>query len=69
MKRLVALLMTLALVLAFSVPAAFAAEKDSAGCQKECETKAEECKQTCADDESCKKDCAETEEECKIGCN
>ncbi len=69
MKRFVAFCLTLALVMAFSVPAAFATTDNTAKCQKDCEAQTETCKKTCADDEECKKGCAEKEEECKIGCN
>ncbi len=69
MKRFAAFFMTLALVLVFSVPAAFATTDNTAKCQKECEAKTETCKKTCAGDAACEKDCAEQEEACKIGCN
>ncbi len=69
MKRLMAIFFTMALVLAFSVPAAIADNKDSAKCQKECETQAETCKQTCDGDTACEKDCTEQEADCKLGCN
>lgn len=67
MNRIITLVMSLALIFVFSVPAAFA-QQDTEQCLKNCEVQIDVCKKSCQGDQACEKECAAQEEQCKASC-
>ncbi len=67
MDRIIMLIMSLAFVLAVSIPVACAAE-DASKCLQNCEAHVEMCKKSCQGDQACEKECAAQEDQCKAGC-